>query len=120
MRTYDISREAQSRRLDELEDELEAAVKEYERLGTEAAKKTTRAETDFAKVFLNTEGPEGVRRQTAIRDVAMQRYEARIAEHLVTTQREALRKLHAKIDMQRTRVANARKEVELAQSGGRP
>jgi hypothetical protein len=61
-----------------------------------------------------------LRRQVAILAAAGERFDSRLADHLVTTQKAALQRLHALVDMTRTKVANARKEAELVQSGGRP
>jgi hypothetical protein len=121
VKTYaDLSTASVAERLDQLEADLDEAVRELDRLGRDAADKARVAEKAYAEKFINTDGPMDVRRQKAILATVGERFDSRIADHLVTTQREALKRLHALVDMTRTKVANARKEAEMAQSGGRP
>lgn len=109
-----------SQRMDDLEAAQDAAVKEYERLGKEAARAAKEAEVAYAKVFLDAEGSMDVRKQLAILKTVDERFARRVAEHQVEVQKQVLYKLHDLMDMTRSKNANIRKEIELAQSGGRP
>jgi hypothetical protein len=125
---------AVANRLRQLEDaldagakEMRAAVEEYKRLGAEASRAEMRAELEYAKVFLATDGAEYLRKQTAVEATAQVRHEARIAAHLVATQKEALwslreaqKRIHAQIDVARTLAADMRAELELDKTNWRP
>jgi len=107
--------------------ELTAAVGEYKRLGIEAADADLAAEIAYARAYLSIEGPEYLRKQIAVTASAELRHKARIAGHLVTTQKEALfslreglRRLHTQIDSARTMAANARAEIGIDITNWRP
>jgi len=128
------SPDAIANRLRDLEDALDAgteamktAVKELERLGREASAAEMAAEVAYARVFLATEGTENTRKQTAIAQTAQLRHAARIAAHLVVTQKEAMwalreaqKSTHAKIDVARTISADTRAVLEIDKVNWRP
>jgi hypothetical protein len=107
--------------------ELDAAVKEYQKLGIQAADADMEAEVAYARAFLSVDGPEYYRKQLAIQESAQLRHKARIANHLVTTQKEALfalreglRRLHTQIDSARTMAANERAQISIDSTSWRP
>lgn len=115
-------------------DELASAVREYWRLGEAAEAAQSVYEVAYARAYLAFDGPEHIRRQAAVVaetpegiPLADLKLEARVAAHLVATQKEALfalreglRRLHAQIDIQRTLAANIRAEIEIDKTGFRP
>lgn len=115
----DDPRDAIERRMAELEYALEEAVTEYERLGQEAARAARDEEMAYAREFLGAEGAMDRRRQIALLNTVDARFERRVADHKVAVQKQVLYKLHDIVDMTRSRGANVRKEIELAQSGAR-
>lgn len=107
-------------RMDQLEAAVAEAVEEYKRLGVAAIEAAAKEEEAYARAFLGVEGAEHFRKQTAILRTVRERFDRRIADHLVKVQEKVLWKLHDEIDMARSRNANVRKEAELAMAGGRP
>lgn len=115
----DNSRDAIEERMAELEHALEEAVTEYERLGHDAALAAKNEEVAYARQFLDAEGSMDLRRQIALLHTVEVRFTRRVADHKVAVQKQVLYKLHDLVDMTRSRGANVRKEIELAQSGVR-
>jgi hypothetical protein len=92
--------------------QLDDAVEELERLSDKAAQAVSDAEVAYARVFLATEGePMDIRRQKAILAAADKRFEADRLNRSITTQREAIKVLHSKVDTGRTASANVRAEL---------
>jgi hypothetical protein len=112
-------KDAIERRMAELEHALEKAVGEYERLGQAAAQAAKDEEMAYAKAFLGAEGSMDLRRQIALLETVEVRFDRRVADHKVAVQKQVLYQLHDVVDMTRSRGANVRKEIELAQSGVR-
>jgi len=108
------------RRMDELDAAMDAAIKEYGRLGEAAAQAASDEETAYAKAFLGAEGSMDIRKQLALLQTVNERFIRRVADHQVKVQEKVLYRLHDLVDMTRSKGANIRKEIELAQSGGRP
>lgn len=116
----DNSPAAIERRMAELETELDSAVTQYRTLGEAAALAAKHEEMAYARAFLGAEGSMDLRKQKALLDTVEVRFDRRVADHKVAVQKQILYKLHDEVDLVRSRGANARKEAELAQSGGRP
>lgn len=116
----DNSPAAIERRMAQLETELDQAVGEYRTLGEAAAAAAKAEEMAYAEAFLRADGSMDLRKQKALLATVEVRFDRRVADHKVAVQKQILYKLHDEVDLTRSRGANARKEMELAQSGGRP
>lgn len=96
---------------------LDSLVKEYKELG-EASADTKRAyEIAHARAYLNTTGTVEVRRQEALLQTADERFAADLAERRVAACKEAIKAVHARIDVGRTLSATTRDEAKLAGVG---
>lgn len=101
-----------------LSKELDALVGEYKDLGGAAAEAKRDAEVAYSRAYMSTEGTVEERKQAAVEQTADTRYVADLAERRVTACREAIRALHARIEVGRTLSATTRDEMRLAGSGG--
>jgi hypothetical protein len=97
--------------------QLDALVREYRDLGDAAAEAKRDAELAHAKAYMETEGTVEERRQAAILTSSDARYVADLAERKVAGCREAIRAVHARIEVGRTLSATTRDEMKLAGSG---
>lgn len=97
--------------------DLDALVKEYRLLG-EAASAAKRAyEVAEARAYLNASGPVEERKRIAIEQTADARFALDLAERRVLGCREAIRAVHARIEIGRTLSATTRDEMKLAGVG---
>jgi hypothetical protein len=96
----------------ELTHALDALVKEYKALGHKASEAKSAAEVAFARAYLNTGGPVEERKQKALFEASEQRFHADLAEREVAGCKEALRAIHARIEVGRTLSATTRDELK--------
>lgn len=101
----------------ELGKQLEALVREYRDLGDAAAEAKRDAELAYAKAYMGSEGTVEDRRQAAIQASSDARYMADLMERKTAGCREAIRAVHARIEVGRTLSATTRDEMKLAGSG---
>lgn len=99
---------------------LDALVKEYRDLGDAAAEAKRDAELAYAREYMRAEGTVEDRKQAAIEATADVRYVAELTERKVAGCREAIRAVHARIEIGRTLSATTRDEAKLAGSGVHP
>lgn len=92
--------------------DLDSLVKEYKELGAKSANAKRTFEVAYARAYLNTGGPVEERKQKAVFEAAEERFQADVAAHEVTACKEALRALHARIDVGRTLSATTRDELK--------
>lgn len=92
--------------------DLDALVKEYKALGAKAAEAKRAAEISYAKAYMQTGGTVEERRQTALQIAAEQRFQADLADREVAGCKEALRAIHARIEVGRTLSATTRDELK--------
>jgi hypothetical protein len=97
--------------------ELDDLVKEYRGLGEGAADAKREAEVAYAKAYMSAAGTVEERRQAAIEAAVDARFIADLAERKVSGCREAIRAVHARIEVGRTLSATTRDEMRLAGSG---
>lgn len=101
----------------QLSHDLDDLVAEYRQLGEEAANAKRDAEVAYAKAYMTAEGTVEERRQAAIAAAVDARYKADLAERKVAACREAIRAVHARIDVGRTLSATTRDEMKLGGVG---
>ncbi len=101
----------------QLSHDLDDLVAEYRQLGEEAANAKRDAEVTYAKAYMTAEGTVEERRQAAIEAAGEARYKADLAERRVAACREAIRAMHARIDVGRTLSATTRDEMKLGGVG---
>lgn len=99
---------------------LDTLVTEYRDLGEQAANAKRDAEVAYADAFMRAEGTVEERKQAAILASADARYAAELAERKTAGCREAIRALHARIEIGRTLSATTRDEMRLAGTGVTP
>lgn len=92
--------------------DLDALVKEYKQLGHKAAEAKRAFEVRYARAYLETVGPVEERKQAALLESADQRFQADLAEREVSGCKEALRAIHARIEVGRTLSATTRDELK--------
>lgn len=92
--------------------DLDALVKEYKQLGAKASGAKRAAEVAYARAYLETAGPVEERKQTALLKADEQRFQADLAEREVAGCKEALRAIHARIEVGRTLSATTRDELK--------
>lgn len=98
--------------------ELDALVREYRDLGDGVAEAKRDAELAYAKAYMEAEGSTVEdRKQTALLASADARYLADLMDRKVAGCREAIRAVHARIEVGRTLSATTRDEMKLAGSG---
>jgi hypothetical protein len=107
-----------AKRLVVLNRHLYAKVNELQALGKEAADARKRAKVAYAEAFLSAQGnPMDVRKQIAELAAADAKFEADVAEQMVSACKEALKAMHAAIDVGRSLSATSRDEMRLAGVG---
>ena len=92
--------------------DLDALVREFKALGAKAAEAKRTAEVAYARAFMQAEGPVEERRQTALQKAAEERFLADLAEREVAGCKEAIRAIHARIEVGRTLSATTRDELK--------
>ncbi|MFI6296777.1 hypothetical protein ACIBEJ_34670 [Nonomuraea sp. NPDC050790] len=92
--------------------DLDALVKEFKSLGANAAKAKRSAETAYARAYMESEGPVEERKQSALLKASDERFQADLAEREVAGCKEALRAIHARIEVGRTLSATTRDELK--------
>ncbi|MGA4989962.1 hypothetical protein [Nonomuraea bangladeshensis] len=92
--------------------DLDALVKEYKHLGAKSAEAKRAAEVAYARAFMQAEGPVEERRQTALQAAPEQRFQSDLAERELAGCKEALRAIHARIEVGRTLSATTRDELK--------
>lgn len=98
-------------------DDTVARFLDVERAAAEAKRD---AEVAYARAYLTCEGPVEERKQKAIEATADQRFVADLTDREVAACKEAIKALHARIEVGRTLASNVRAEVSLAKSGVTP
>ena len=98
----------------ELGRRLDGLVQEYRDLGDAIADAKRTAELAYARAYMAANGPVEERRQAAIAGAADARYDAELAERRLAGCREAIRAVHARIEVGRTLSATTRDEMRLA------
>lgn len=94
---------------------LDRLVREYGDLGDGAAEAKRDAEVAYAKAFMEADGSTiEERKQAALLASADARYMADLADRKVAACREAIRAVHARIEVGRTLSATTRDEMKLA------
>lgn len=101
-----------SQGLIDLTRDLDALVKEFKQLGVDAATAKRASEVAYARAFMTAVGPIEERKQTALAEAAEQRFHADLAERSVAGCKEALRAIHARIEVGRTLSATTRDELK--------
>lgn len=91
--------------------------RELRSLGKTAAAARKKAKVVYAEAFLKAEGPMDIRRQIAELAAADAKFEAEVAEQEVSACKEALKNMHAVVDIGRTLSATTRDEMKLSGSG---
>ena len=97
--------------------QLDVLVQEYRNLGDAVADAKRTAELTYARAYMNAAGPVEERRQASIEASADERYDAELAERKLAGCREAIRAVHARIEVGRTLSATTRDEMRLAGVG---
>ncbi len=92
--------------------DLDALVKEYKGLGAKASAAKRAAEVAYARAFMEAVGPVEERRQTALQNASEERFQSDLAEREVAGCKEALRAIHARIEVGRTLSATTRDELK--------
>jgi hypothetical protein len=94
--------------------ELDGLVKEYRQIGETAAEAKRVYEVAEARAYLNAAGPVEERKRIAVEQTADFRFALDVAERRVAGCREAIRAVHARIEIGRTLSATTRDEMKLA------
>lgn len=97
--------------------QMYAKVRELRELGDKAAKAKKEAKVAYAKAFLSAEGAMDVRKQVAEVAAAEAKFRADAAEQEVSACKEALKSMHAVVDIARTLSATTRDEMKLSGAG---
>lgn len=116
----DLTPNAIARQLITLGRDLDQLVSRFQDVEKAAAEAKRDAEVAYARAYLTCEGPVEERKQKAIEATANERFVADIADREVAACKEAIRALHARIEVGRTLASNVRAEVSLARSGATP
>lgn len=103
-----------AKRLIVLNRHLYAKVNELEALGERAAQARKDAKVAYAQAFLSAHGPMDIRKQAAELASADAKFAADAAEQQVSACKEALKAIHAAIDVGRSLSATSRDEMKLA------
>lgn len=93
---------------------LYAKVNELNALGEQAAQARRDAKLAYARAFLAAHGPVEVRKQLAEEAAADAKFAADVAEQQVSACKEALKAMHAAIELGRSLSATSRDEMKLA------
>ncbi|MFG2001756.1 hypothetical protein ACGFNU_21655 [Spirillospora sp. NPDC048911] len=107
-----------AKRLIVLGRQLYAKVAELRDLGEVVSNARKDAKVAYAKAFLEATGPMDVRRQEAELAAADARLTLDIAEQELSACKEALKAIHAMIDVGRSLSATTRDEMRMAGVGG--
>ena len=94
--------------------QLDVLVQEYRDLGDAAAEAKRDAELAYASSYMRAEGTVEERRQAAIQAAINERYTAELMDRKVSGCREAIRAVHARIEVGRTLSATTRDEMKLS------
>jgi cell division septum initiation protein DivIVA len=97
--------------------ELVALVKHFRDLELAAAEAKREYEVAYARSYMAAEGPVEDRKQAAIAETSDKRYMADLADREIAACKEAIKALHARIEIGRTLSATVRDEVKLAGVG---
>lgn len=97
--------------------DLDGLVKEYRALGETAAQAKRAYEVAEARAYLEAAGPVEERKRIAVELTADARFTLDLAERRVLGCREAIRAVHARIEIGRTLSATTRDELKLAGVG---
>lgn len=103
-----------AKRLIVLNRHMYAKVNELNVLGEKAAQAKKDAKVAYARAFLSAEGPMDVRKQEAELAAAEAKFAADAAEQEVSACKEALKAMHAAIDVGRSLSATSRDEMKLS------
>ncbi|MCW2899292.1 MAG: hypothetical protein JWO67_1557 [Streptosporangiaceae bacterium] len=98
--------------------QMYAKVRELRELGEKSAKAKKEAKVAYAHAFLAAQGPMDVRKQEAELAAAEARFVADVADQEVSACKEALKVMHATVDVGRSLSATTRDEMKLAGVGG--
>lgn len=97
--------------------ELDQKQDEISRLDEEAVRAKSRYEVSFARAFIQAQGAEGLRKQTATLETAEAKLDAEIADQKLRAAREAIRVLRDRLDIGRS-LNSAIKSEWSAQGAG--
>lgn len=114
----DLSPNEIAKRLIVLGRHLYAKVAELRTLGEVVANAKKDAKVAYAQAFLSAEGPMDIRKQEAELAAADARLRVDIAEQELSACKEALKAIHAMIDVGRSLSATTRDEMRMAGVGG--
>jgi hypothetical protein len=82
--------------------QLDAKQEEIARLDEEAVRAKSRYEVAHARAFINATGAEGLRKQTAILEVADAKLDAEIADQKLRAARQSIQVLRDRLDIGRS------------------
>ena len=82
--------------------ELDAKQDEISRLDEEAVRAKSRYEVSFARAFIQAQGAEGLRKQTAVLETEAAKLDMEIADQKLRAAREAIRVLRDRLDIGRS------------------
>jgi hypothetical protein len=116
----DLTPNAIARQLITLSRDLDELVSRFRDVEKAAAEAKRDAEVAYARAYMGSEGPVEERKQRAIESTADQRFVADLTDREVASCKEAIRALHARIEIGRTLASNVRAEVSLAKTGVTP
>jgi hypothetical protein len=116
----DLTPNGIARQLITLSRDLDETVERFRDVELAAAEAKRDAELAYARAYLSSEGPVEERKQRAIEQSADNRFVADVADREVAACKEAIKALHARIEVGRTLASNVRAEVSLAKSGVTP
>lgn len=97
--------------------ELDRLVREYRDLSATAADAKRVYERAEAEAYLTSTGPVEERKRKAVLAASDERFAADLAERMVSACKEAIRAVHARIDVGRTLSATTRDEMKLSGVG---
>lgn len=97
--------------------QMYAKVRELRELGDAAATARKDAKVAYAGAFLSADGPMDIRKQVAEMAAAEAKFAADAAEQEVSACKEALKSMHAAVDIARTLSATTRDEMKLSGTG---
>ena len=116
----DLTPNAIARTLIDLSRRLDETVARFRDVEKAAAEARRDAEVAYARAYLTCEGPVEERKQRAIEATADERFVADLTDREVAACKEAIKALHARIEVGRTLASNVRAEVSLAKTGVTP
>lgn len=116
----DLTPNAIAQNLIKLSRDLDETIERFRDVEQAAAEAKRDAEAAYARAYLTSEGPVEERKQKAIEATADHRFAADITDREVAACKEAIKALHARIEVGRTLASNVRAEVSLAKTGITP